>query len=134
MIRGFVASAFDLFHPGHLVLLRRCKEFCDHLIVGLHVNPALERKGKNKPVQSLIERQIQLKGCSYIDEIVVYQTEEELQTLLHVLDLDYRFLGDEYKQRDDVTGKDIVPIQYIARDHKWSSTELRERIQHARHK
>lgn len=125
---GFVASAFDLFHAGHVLLLKKCRDKCDRLIVGLHVNPALEREGKKRPVQSILERQIQLRGCAYIDDIIIYETEEELETILKTQDIDVRFLGSDYVNRTDITGYHLVPITYVPRDHGWSSTELKERI------
>lgn len=128
---GFTASAFDLFHSGHVLFLEECKNNCDRLIVGLHVNPAIQREGKNRPVQTVFERYIQLAGCWYVDEIIVYETEQDLLHILQTRSIDVRFLGSDYKDRTDITGLDLVPITYIDRKHNWSSTELRERIKNA---
>jgi glycerol-3-phosphate cytidylyltransferase len=137
---GFTAGAFDLLHAGHLIFLERCKLKCDVLIVGLHVNPQLERKEKNKPVQSVLERTIQLQGCKFVDMIMPYETEEDLKTILLTSDIDVRFLGSDYLKKvhplgmletpdsDKITAKDIVPICYIPRKHNYSTTELRRRI------
>lgn len=128
-MRGFICSAFDLLHAGHILTLKECKQHCDHLIVGLQVNPHLERKGKNKPIQSIVERQIQLRGCRYVNDIIVYETEKDLEDILNIFQFDVRFLGEDYKEgKLPITGKDICPIVYISRKHPYSSTELRERI------
>ena len=128
-MRGFIAGAFDLLHPGHIYTLRECKMRCDKLVVGLHVNPSLERPSKNKPVETVFERFIRLAACKYVDEIVPYETEEDLLNILHTLNLDIRFLDVEYSQLPErITGKDIVPIVFIEREHSWSSRRLRKRI------
>ena len=129
---GFTCSCFDLFHSGHVAMLEEAKKNCDHLIAGLQVDPSINRPDKNKPIQSLIERQLQLRACKYIDEIIVYKTEEDLETLLKTLPIDIRFLGQEYSNRD-FTGKDIcmaksIEIYYNSRLHGFSSSELRGRI------
>ena len=93
---GFTCSCFDLFHAGHVAMLEEAKQHCDHLIVGLQVDPSKDRDDKNKPVQSLIERQIQLRGCKFVDEIIVYKTEKDLKTILKTLPINIRFLGSEY--------------------------------------
>ena len=129
---GFTCSCFDLFHSGHVAMLEEAKKNCEHLIAGLQVDPSINRPDKNKPIQSLIERQLQLRACKYIDEIIVYKTEEDLETLLKTLPIDIRFLGQEYSNRD-FTGKDIcmaksIEIYYNSRLHGFSSSELRGRI------
>ena len=129
---GFTCSCFDLFHSGHGAMLEEAKKNCEHLIAGLQVDPSINRPDKNKPIQSLIERQLQLRACKYIDEIIVYKTEEDLETLLKTLPIDIRFLGQEYSNRD-FTGKDIcmaksIEIYYNSRLHGFSSSELRGRI------
>ena len=129
MIRGFTCSAFDLLHTGHLLFLEACKENCDELIVALHVNPNLERADKNKPIQSLFERQIQLAGCKYVDQIIAYETEEELENILKSYSFDKRFVGSDYLDEDkSITGKELCKIHYISRNHPYSSSELRKRI------
>lgn len=130
---GFTASAFDLFHAGHVIMLDEAKRNCDWLIVAIHSDPSLDRpKTKNKPVQSIIERQIQLASCRHVDEIIVYNTERELEDLLMTLPIDVRIIGEEYKDKN-FTGKDIckkrgIEIYFNKRDHYFSSSDLRKRI------
>lgn len=129
---GFTASTFDLFHAGHVLMLQEAKTQCDHLIVGLQNDPTLDRPNKNKPVQSIVERQIQLMGNKYIDEIRIYNTEKDLEHLLLILPINIRILGIEYEHKE-FTGKQIcldrgIKIYYNVRDHNFSSTSLRERI------
>ena len=109
---GFTCSTFDLFHAGHIMMLKEAKEHCDYLIVGLQSDPTLDRPTKNKPIQSLFERFEQLKACKYVDEIIPYATEKELTDLLLSYKIDVRFVGEEYKDRD-FTGKDFdteIPV------------------------
>jgi len=128
MKKGFTTGAWDLLHPGHLHLLCKCKSQCDHLIVGLHVDPSIERK-KNKPIQTVYERFIQLKACKYVDEIVPYETEQDLLNIFNTWKIDVRFLGSDYeKRKEDITGFNLVPIEYIPRSHSYSTSELRKRI------
>ena len=126
-MRGFIAGAFDLLHPGHIYTLRECKMRCDKLVVGLHVDPSLERPSKNKPVETVFERFIRLAACKYVDEIVPYETENDLLNILHTLNLDIRFLDEGYSKTGRITGGDIVPIVFIERKHNWSSRRLRNR-------
>ena len=132
-IGGFTCSAFDLLHAGHILMLEEAKNHCDYLIVGLQNDPSFDRPTtKNKPIQSLVERYIQLKGVKYIDEIIVYNTEKDLEDLLKILDIQVRFVGEEYKDKE-LTGRDIctarnVKIHYNKRQHSFSTTELRSRI------
>lgn len=128
MRRGFTASAFDLLHSGHVAMLEEAKTQCDYLIVGLHTNPQIDRPNKNKPVQSTMDRFIQLKGCRYVDEIIPYDTEADLINLLQMLRPDVRIIGEDYKDKD-FTGKDLgIPIYYNKRKHLYSTTALREKI------
>ena len=129
---GFTCSCFDLLHAGHVAMLEEAKNNCEHLIVGLQIDPSLERDGKSKPIQSLVERQIQLRACKYVDEIIVYKTEKDLKTILKTLPINIRFLGEEYTI-ENFTGKKLckekrIRIYYNKRRHKFSSSELRERI------
>lgn len=129
---GFTCSTFDLLHAGHITMLEEAKHHCDYLIVGLQNDPTLDRPEKNAPVQTIVERQIQLAAVKYVDEIVVYNTEQDLVDLLLTLPIDVRVLGDEYKNKD-FTGKDIAKqrgskIVYNGRDHSFSSTSLRKRV------
>ena len=132
---GFTCSTFDLLHAGHITMLEEAKHHCDYLIVGLQNDPTEDRPEKNKPVQTIVERQIQLAAVKYVDEIVIYNTEQDLMDLLLTLPIDVRVLGDEYKNKD-FTGKDIAKqrgskIVFNGRDHSFSSTSLRKRVHRA---
>ena len=132
MIKGFTCGAFDLLHPGHLYMLRECKEHCDYLIVGLHTNPNLERKEKNVPIQSTYERFVQLRECRHIDQIIPYDYERDLVNILSTEDINIRFVSEEYKNTN-ITGWKIcdkrnIKIFYNSRLHDFSSSELRKRI------
>ena len=129
---GFTCSCFDLFHAGHIGMLEEVKKHCEHLIVGLQTDPSIDRPEKNKPIQSLIERQIQLRACKFVDEIIVYETEKDLKTILKTIPIDVRFVGQEYTL-ENFTGKKLckkkgIRIRYNKRMHDFSSSELRERI------
>lgn len=117
MKTGFVAGAFDLLHAGHIYLLKQCKKKCDYLIVGLHVDPSEERKNKNKPVETLLERQIRLESCKYVDKWIIYETEDDLSLIFKYLKPNIRFLGTDYTTNlgdpKPITDKDAVPIEYI---------------------
>lgn len=129
---GFTCSAFDLFHAGHVAMLAECKQHCDYLKVGLQVDPSKDRPEKNKPVQSVYERYIQLSGCKYVDEIIPYETEADLRNLLSIEDIHVRFVGEEYKgvplTGDDVCEQREIRIHYNTRLHTYSSSELRRRL------
>lgn len=128
-----MASAFDLFHAGHIAMLSEAKNHCDYLIAGLQTDPTIDRPGvKNKPVQSIVERQIQLATNRNVDEVVVYETEKDLEDLLLILPVNVRILGVEYKDIN-FTGKEIcqkrsIEIIYNGRDHSFSSSNLRKRV------
>jgi glycerol-3-phosphate cytidylyltransferase len=129
---GFTCSTFDLLHAGHITMLEEAKHHCEFLIVGLQNDPTFDRDSKNRPVQSLIERQIQLSAVKYVDEIIVYNTEQDLMDLLLTLPINIRILGDEYKELE-FTGKDIchkrdIELYFNGRDHSFSSTSLRKRV------
>lgn len=129
---GFTCSTFDLLHAGHITMLEEAKHHCDYLIVGLQNDPTQDRPEKNPPIQSIVERQIQLAAIKYVDEVVIYNTEQDLEDLLLTLPIDVRILGDEYKTKD-FTGKAIAKargckIIYNGRDHSFSSTSLRKRV------
>ena len=129
---GFTCSTFDLLHAGHVQMLREAKEQCDYLICGLQVDPSIDRKEKNSPVQSLVERYSQLHACRYVDEIIPYQTEKDLEDILEMYQIDIRILGDEYREKD-FTGKDIcqerdIDLYFNKRDHRFSTTDLRNRV------
>jgi glycerol-3-phosphate cytidylyltransferase len=126
---GIVASCFDLFHTGHILMLMEAKKECDRLVVALQSDPTTDRPEKNKPIQGLSERYIQLEACKYVDQIVPYDTEADLYNLLAGYDWDVRFLGMDYWDRNDFTGSDLdIPIHYCSRKHNYSSSGLRERI------
>lgn len=133
---GFTASVFDLLHAGHIMMLREAKEQCEYLIVGLQTDPSIDRPGdKNRPVQSLVERYAQLSAVSYVDEIIPYETEEDLKDILQMYHIDVRILGEEYREKD-FTGKDIcrkrgIDFYFNKRDHKFSTSDLRERVKNA---
>ena len=126
---GFTCSCFDLFHAGHIMMLKEAKSVCDYLIVGLQTDPTIDRPEKNKPIQSVFERYVQLESCKYVDEVVVYATEKDLLDILHSYPIDVRIVGDEYKDKD-FTGKDLSHIEmyYNSRKHSFSTTELRKRV------
>jgi|TARA_A100001388_G_scaffold276626_1_gene264864 glycerol-3-phosphate cytidylyltransferase len=129
---GFTCSTFDLLHAGHVQMLREAKEQCDHLICGLQIDPSIDRKEKNSPVQTLVERYTQLIALSYVDEIIPYQTEKDLEDILEMYHIDIRILGEEYKEKD-FTGKDIckkrgIQLHFNKRDHRFSTSDLRERV------
>ena len=129
---GITFSQFDLLHAGHIAMLAEVKNHCDYLIAGLQNNAQWDRAEKNAPVQSIVERQIQLAATRYVDEIVVYNTEKDLEDLLLILPLDVRILGVEYKDKE-FTGKEIcakrgIEVIYNSRDHSFSSSNLRKRV------
>ena len=129
---GFQCSSFDLLHAGHVTMLKQEKELCDYLKVALQVDPTIDRPGvKNKPVQSIYERYVQLQACRYVDEILVYATEADLLNLIMTQDMHIRFLSEEYYGRD-FTGKQYcidngIEIHYHKRRHSYSSSDLRKR-------
>ena len=128
---GFTCSCFDLFHAGHVMMLKEAKTQCDYLIVGLQTDPTIDRPHKNKPIQSILERYIQLEACKYVDQIVPYATEKDLQDLLTSYPIDVRIIGEEYKNQR-FTGYDLpMAVYFNSRQHSFSSTELRERIANA---
>ena len=130
---GFTCSTFDLLHAGHITMLEEAKHHCDFLVVGLQNDPTIDRPDtKNSPVQSIIERQIQLSAVKYVDEIIVYNTEEDLCDLLLTLPINIRILGVEY-ETSEFTGKEIcqnrgIELYFNKRDHSFSSTSLRRRV------
>lgn len=130
---GITFSTFDLLHAGHIAMLSEAKKHCDYLIAALQTDPTIDRPDtKNKPVQSIVERQIQLQAVRYVDEIVVYQTEKDLEDILLTLPINVRILGVEY-QGKEFTGKDIcakrnIELVYNGRDHSFSSSNLRKRV------
>lgn len=125
---GFTCSTFDLFHAGHVVMLQESKSLCDYLVVGLLTDPTIDRPNtKNKPVQSVMERYLQLASCKYVDEIIPFSSEQGLVDLILTINPDIRIVGEEYKGTDH-TGVGLCPIHYNKRRHSFSTTQLRERV------
>ena len=133
---GITFSTFDMLHAGHIAMLSEAKNHCDYLIAGLQTDPTIDRPDtKNKPVQSIVERQIQLAACRYVDEVVVYQTEQDLVDLLLILPLDIRVLGIEYADKEFSGKKECyqrgIECIFNGRDHSFSSSSLRKRVAEA---
>jgi glycerol-3-phosphate cytidylyltransferase len=129
---GITFSTFDMLHAGHIAMLAEAKNHCDYLICGLQTDPTIDRDTKNKPVQSIVERQIQLAACRYVDEVVVYQTEQDLIDLLLILPVDVRVLGVEYENKDFSGQAECyqrgIELVFNGRDHSFSSSSLRRRV------
>ena len=130
---GITFSTFDLLHAGHVLMLKEAKSVCDYLICGLHVDPQVERPNKNKPIQSIVERYIQLSSVKYVDEVIPYNLEQDLHDILLGYPINVRIIGADYRDID-FSGKDLcltkgIEIYYNDRSHNFSSTELRQRIQ-----
>lgn len=129
---GFTCSTFDLLHAGHVQMLREAKEQCDYLICGLQTDPTIDRKEKNAPIQTIVERYTQLNGIKYVDEIIPYSTEQDLEDILSMYDIHVRILGEEYRDKE-FTGRDIckkrdIELYFNKRDHRFSSSDLRARV------
>ena len=129
---GITFSSFDLLHAGHVMMLMEAKKQCEYLIVGLQLDPSIQRSNKNTPSQSIIERYIQLKGSKYVNEIIPYVTEQDVEDILRSFKIDIRIIGEEYKNKD-FTGKMYcinkgIDIYYNSREHRFSSTEIKTRL------
>lgn len=129
---GITCSTFDLLHAGHILMLRESKKQCDYLIACLQVDPSFDRPEKNSPVQTLVERHVQLSAVGYVDEIIPYQSEKDLEDILESFDIDIRILGEEYRNKE-FTGKEIcqkrgIQLYFNKRDHRFSSSDLRKRV------
>ena len=129
---GITFSSFDLLHAGHIKMLEDAKQECDYLICGLQTDPTIDRPEKNKPVQSVVERYIQLNGCKHVDEIVPYTTEQDLEDILRSFKINVRIIGDEYKSKQ-FTGKEFckkngIDFHYNKREHRFSSSGLRKEV------
>jgi len=129
---GFTASTFDLLHAGHVQMLREAKEQCDYLMCGLQIDPTIDRKEKNYPVQTVVERYTQLNGVKYVDEIIPYSTERDLEDILEMYHIDVRILGEEYRDKE-FTGRDVckkrdIELYFNKREHRFSSSDLRNRV------
>jgi len=132
MKTGITASTFDLLHAGHVQMLREAKGQCEYLICALQIDPSIDRSDKNPPVQTVVERFIQLSAISYVDEVIPYATEKDLEDILNMYDIDVRIIGEEYKKKT-FTGRAIcskrgIEIYYNKRDHRFSSSDLRKRV------
>jgi len=129
---GITFSSFDLLHAGHVMMLMEAKKQCEYLIVGLQLDPSIQRSNKNTPSQSIIERYIQLKGSKYVNEIIPYVTEQDVEDILRSFKIDIRIIGEEYKNKD-FTGKMYcinkgIDIYYNSREHRFSSSEIKNRL------
>lgn len=129
---GITFSAFDLLHAGHIKMLEEAKRQCDYLIAALQTDPTLDRPEKNRPTQSVVERYIQLKGCRYVDEVIPYATEQDLEDILRSFKIDVRIIGDEYKDTN-FTGREYcdekgIELYFNVRDHRFSSSSLRKEV------
>jgi glycerol-3-phosphate cytidylyltransferase len=129
---GITFSTFDLFHAGHIKMLEEAKSKCDYLIVGLQLDPSIDRPNKNKPTQTIVERYVQVRSCKYIDEVVPYITEQDLIDILSSFKIDLRIIGEEYKEKE-FTGKNYcqekgIDIYYNKREHRFSSSALRKQV------
>jgi glycerol-3-phosphate cytidylyltransferase len=129
---GFTCSTFDLLHAGHVSMLREAKSQCDYLICGLQVDPTIDRKEKNAPIQNIVERQVQLNAIKYVDEVIIYCTESDLCDIINMYPIDVRILGEEYRSKD-FTGKDEcrqrgIDLYFNKRDHRFSTSDLRKRV------
>lgn len=129
MKRGITFGAFDLFHAGHVLMLQEAKTVCDYLIVCVQTDPSIDRDSKNRPIQSIVERQIQVSACKYVDEVIVYDTESDVVEILKSVDWDVRILGDEYRDKE-FTGREesLEKCYFNRRPHTFSSSELRLRV------
>ena len=129
MEKGITFGAFDLFHAGHVLMLQEAKTICDYLIVCIQTDPSTDRPEKNAPIQSIVERQIQVAACKYADEVVVYSTEDDVVEILKSMDWDVRILGDEYRDKP-FTGREesFERCYFNRRPHRFSSSELRLRV------
>lgn len=128
VVVGFTCSAFDLLHAGHVVMLQEARSKCDYLICGLLVDPSVDRPDtKNKPVQSMFERYLQLSACKYVDEIIPFEREQDIVDIILTINPDIRFCGEEYKDVDH-TGKGLCYTYYNKRKHSFSTSSLRQRI------
>lgn len=132
---GFTCGSFDLLHAGHVLMLEEAKSICEHLIVGLQNDPTIDRPHKNKPVQSIVERQIQLSALKYVDDVIIYNTEKDLLDLLVTLPIEVRVIGEDYRGKsftgDQLCKENGIQIYYNARQHKFSSTDVRQRVYEA---
>ena len=131
-LKIYTGGTFDLFHAGHVAMLREAKTRCDYLIVGLQTDPTIDRPEKNRPIQTVFERYVQLQACKYIDEVIPYATEKDVEDILQTYQIDVRVIGEDYAGKE-FTGKKIcvdrnIEIYYNSRKHSFSTSELRQRV------
>jgi glycerol-3-phosphate cytidylyltransferase len=129
---GITCSTFDLLHAGHVIMLQECKDHCDYLICALQTDPTIDRQEKNKPVQSLVERYLQLNAVKWVDQIIPYSTESELEEIFRALPINVRIIGEDYMNKN-FTAKDVceergIDIIFNKRQHNYSTSELRKRV------
>ena len=129
--RGFTCGSFDLLHSGHALMLEECKQYCDYLIVGLQRDPSVDRKDKNKPVQTYRERDIMIKSIKWVDEVVYYDTESDLLDILQNIDIDVRIVGSDWKGKPFTGHKLPLKVVFNSRNHNYSTSSLRSRVYHA---
>ncbi len=129
MKKGITFGTFDLFHAGHVLMLQEARTVCDYLIVCIQTDPSADRAEKNKPIQSIVERQIQVAACKYVDEIIVYNTERDVLEILKSVEWDVRIIGDEYRNKSFTgRGETLDRCYFNRRPHQFSSSELRLRV------
>ena len=129
MKRGITFGAFDLFHAGHVLMLKEAKSVCEYLIVCIQSDPSIDRVEKNKPIQSVVEREIQVAACKYVDEVIIYDTEKDLLEIIETLNWDIRIIGEEYKEKEFTGREQTLDKCYFNKGpHDFSSSELRERV------
>lgn len=128
---GFTCGVFDLYHAGHVLMLKECKENCDYLIVALNKAQNISNEinpGKKKPIYSIEERVLIMESCKFVDEVLVYNSEEELEQILRTKNIKIRFLGEDYKEKK-ITGSNLgMELYYTNRDHGLSTSLYRKRI------
>lgn len=128
MLKGFTCGSFDLLHPGHIIMFNDCKTVCDHLIIGVQSDPTLDRTWKNKPIQTLEERILMVKALKAVDEVITYETEDDLYQILKTSNFDVRIIGSDWEGKK-YTGWDLpIKVYFHRRDHTWSTSELRKRV------
>ena len=125
---GLTASAFDLLHSGHVLMLQEAKTVCDHLIAALHIDPSIENDVKNKPIQSIVERHAQVDGIKYVDQVIPYQTENDLIDIIQLYRVDVRIIGEEYRHKNFTGSRMGLKTYFNSRKHNFSSTNLRQKV------
>lgn len=125
MKTGFTCGVFDLFHAGHVLMLKECKEKCDYLIVAVNRATSFNSEinvNKNIPIFSIEEREMILKSCKYVDKVIIYSTEQELINIMEVEKINIRFLGNDYNGKKITESNKKIELIYINRDHGLSTS------------